>query len=86
MQEYGNSHSGHASVGASLYLYASLPFYSWSYVNFSMIMPFFGDLRMWEWMAVLIVFVRAPWVFALRMRRLCREVWCMFRRVRPNFI
>ena len=29
VQESGNPHSGHASVGASPYLCASLPLYSW---------------------------------------------------------
>ena len=44
-------------------------------------MPFIGDFRMWEWIAVPTVFVRAPWAFALSVRRLHREACCRFWRV-----
>ena len=34
-QEFGKPYSGHASVGACLYMYANFPLYSWAYMNLS---------------------------------------------------
>ncbi len=36
VQESGNPHSGHAFVGASLYLCANFPLYTWPYMYLSM--------------------------------------------------
>ena len=44
-------------------------------------MPSLGDFRMWEWIAVPTVFLRALWAFAFTIRRLCIEIWYGFRRV-----
>ncbi len=70
VQESGSPQSGHASVGACLYLKASLPLYSWPYMNFTIVMPSLWEFLMREWSATRTVFVRAPWVLALVMRRL----------------
>ena len=43
VQESGSPQSGHASVGAGLYLKASLPLYSWPYMNLTIVMP-----SLWE--------------------------------------
>ena len=75
VHESGSPHSGHASVGANPYLYASLPLYSCPYRNLRMVMPSVGELRMREWRAVPTLAVRAPWALALRMRRMYSEVW-----------
>ncbi len=72
--ESGIPRSGHASVCANSYLYASLPLYSWLYRNLRMVMPSLDDLRMREWRAVPTVAVRAPQALAVRMRRLYSEV------------
>ena len=74
VHESGMTHSGHASVGANPYLYASLPMYSWPYRNLRMVMPSLGELRMREWRAVPTIAVRAPRALAVRMRRLYSEV------------
>ncbi len=74
VHESGKPHSGHASVGANPYLYASLPLYSCPYRILRMVMPSVGELRMREWRAVPTLAVRAPRE-ALRMRRLYSEVW-----------
>ena len=81
VHESGKPHSGHASVGANPYLYASLPLYSWPYRNLRMVMPSLGELRMREWRAVPTITVRAPRALALRMRRLYSEVWWRLLRV-----
>ena len=81
VQEYGSTQSGHASVGACLYLKASLSLYSWPYMNFSIVMPSLWEFRIREWSVVPNVLVRAPWVLALMMSRLEREVWCRLLRV-----
>jgi len=46
VHETDSPHSGHAYVSANLYMYASLPLYSWPHRKLSMVMPFFGDLQM----------------------------------------
>ncbi len=74
VHESGNPHSGHASMGANPYLYASLPLYSCPYMNLRMVMPSVGELRMREWRAVPTLAVRAPRALALRIRRLYNEV------------
>ncbi len=70
VHESGNPHSGHASVGANPYLYASLPLYNCPYRNLRMVLPSVGELRMREWRAVPTLAVRPPRALALRMRRL----------------
>ena len=67
VHESGIPHSGHASVGANPYLYASVPLYSWPYRNFRMVMHSLEELRMRELRAVPTIAVRAPWALALRM-------------------
>jgi len=75
VHESGIPHSGHASVDANPYLYASLPLYSsWPYRNLRMVMPSLGELRMRAWRAVPTIAVRAPRDLAVRMRRLYSEV------------
>ena len=74
VHESAMSHSGHASVGANPYLYASLPLYSWPYRNLRMVMLSLGELRMQEWRAVPTIAVRAPRALAVSMRRLYSEV------------
>jgi hypothetical protein len=74
VHESGMPHSGHASVGANPYLYASLPLYSLPYRNLRMVMPSLGELRMCEWRAVPTIAVRAPRALAVSMRRLYSEV------------
>ncbi len=74
VHESGMPLSGHASVGANPYLYASLPLYSWPYRNMRMVMPSPGELRMREWRAVPTIAVRAPRDLVVRMRRLYSEV------------
>ena len=74
VREFGMPYSGHASVGANPYLYASLPLYSWLYKNLRMVMPSLGELRMREWRAVPTIAVRAPQALAVRMRRSYSEV------------
>ena len=74
VHESGKPHSGHASVGANPYLYASLPLYSWPYRNLRMVMPSLGELRMRAWRAVPTIAVRAPRDLAVRMKRMYSEV------------
>ena len=74
VHESGMPPSGHASVGANPYLYASLPLYSRPYINLRMLMPSLGELRMREWRAVPTIAVRAPRALAASMRRMYREV------------
>ena len=74
VHESGMPHSGHTSVSASPYLYASLPLYSWPYRNLRMVMPSLGELRMREWRAVPTIVVRAPRALAVKMRRMYSEV------------
>ncbi len=74
MHESSKPNSGHASVGANPYLYASLSLYSWPYKNLRMVIPSLGELRMREWRAVPSLAVRAPRALAVRMRRLYSEV------------
>ena len=70
VHEFCIPHSGLASGGASLYPYANLPFYSWLSKIGIIGMPSLKDFRMYEWSAVSIVVVRAPWAYALKMRRI----------------
>ena len=72
--ESGIPHSGHASVGANPYLYASFPLYSWPYKNLRVVMLSLGEFRMREWRAVPMVAVRAPLALAVSMRRMYSEV------------
>ena len=72
--ESGMPHSGHASVVAKPYLYASLPLYSLPYRNLRMVMPLLGELRMREWRAVPTITVRAPQALFVRVRRMYSEV------------
>ena len=74
VHESGKPHSGHASVGANPYLYASLPLYSWPYRNLRMVMPSLGELHMCEWRAVPTTAVRAPRALAVGMRCLYSEM------------
>ncbi len=74
VHESGMPHSGHASVGVNPYLCASLPLYSWPYRNLKMVMPWLGELRMYEWNAVPTIAVRALRALAVRMRRMYSEV------------
>ncbi len=74
VHESGIPHSGHASVGANPYLYASLPLYSWPYRNLRMVMPSLGELRIRECRAVPTIAVRAPRALAVSMKRLYSEV------------
>ena len=74
VQESGKPRNGHASVGASPYLYASLPLYGWPLMNLRIVMPSLRELRMCEWRAVPTLAVRAPRALALRMSRLYSEV------------
>ncbi len=74
VHESGRPHSGHASVGANPYLYASFPLYNWPYKNLRMDIPSLGELRMLEWRAVPTLAVRAPRALAVRMRRLYSDV------------
>ncbi len=75
VHEAGKPHSGHVSVGANPYLYASLPLYSYPYMNLRMVIPSLAELRVREWRAVPTLAVRVPRALALRMRRLYSEVW-----------
>ena len=70
VHESSNPQRGHVSVSGSLYLYANLLLYSWPYIHFNMCMLLFGDLRIYERIAVPTVLVRAPRAFALRIRRI----------------
>ena len=70
VQEFGSPQSGHASVGACLYMWASLPLYSWTHMNLSIVLPSLWEFQIREWSVVPTVLVRAPWVFALMMRRM----------------
>ncbi len=74
VQESGKPHNGQAFVGASPYLYASLPLYNWPWMNLRIVVPSLGELRMCEWRAVPTLAVRAPRGLALRIRRLYNEV------------
>ncbi len=74
VQESGSPHSRHASVGACLYLKASLPLYRWPYMNLSIVMPSLWESRINAWSVVLTVDVRAPCVLAFVMRCLYRDV------------
>ena len=69
VHESRSPQSGHASVGACLYLKASLPLYSWPYMNLTTVMPSLWEFRMRECSAVPTMLVLAPWVLTFVMVR-----------------
>ena len=67
MHESGRWHKGHSSVGACPYLLASLPLYSFPWMNLRRFVPSFEFSRRRAWSAVPVVAVVAHWFFACKM-------------------